>query len=85
MVTRLRHLKACRPERWGEAMTVRNVEIDNLDPSQLDDAEFERSIAETEYKFSIVRGMAGHDIGSQVGALPENVEQLRRRAVRDLF
>jgi hypothetical protein len=62
--TRLRHLKAYRPERWGEAMTVRNVEIDNFDLSQLDDQSLKgasrklRRIAEIEQKSRIARSAA---------------------------
>lgn len=87
--TRLRHLKAYRPERWGEAVTVKNVDTRDEDLSQLDDAQLEQRIADLERKSASVHGaIVGRDVGCSVGALVpslsrENTAQLRTG--RDLF
>jgi hypothetical protein len=44
------HLKAMRPEKWGETSTLITKTADPDDPSQLSQEELERRIAEIEHK-----------------------------------
>ena len=56
---RFRHLKALRPQRWGDISTL-NVKDDGLDTSKLDTESLEREIAEIERKDSAVRMRKDH-------------------------
>jgi hypothetical protein len=53
---RLKHLKAYRPNRWGEVSTL-NVEdvSDDFDPASMSSEELEKMIGEIEAKHRIVR------------------------------
>jgi hypothetical protein len=55
---RFRHLKAYKPERWGEATTLNVKSQDALDPSSLSSDELEARIADIENKTSTVRNAA---------------------------
>jgi hypothetical protein len=47
---RFRHLKAGRPQKWGDQTTIVSKSADLFDPSNLNDEELEKRIAEIEAK-----------------------------------
>jgi hypothetical protein len=49
------HLKAYRPERWGEQSTLNVNNYDATDPSNMSQEELERVLAELETKDAVVR------------------------------
>jgi hypothetical protein len=55
---RFRHLKAYKPERWGEATTLNVKSQDSLDPGSMSADELEARIADIESKTSTVRNAA---------------------------
>lgn len=52
---RMRHLKAGRPQKWGDASTLTVKQEDPFDCSTLSSEEIERRIAEIEHKEAIMR------------------------------
>jgi hypothetical protein len=50
---RHRHLKAGRPQKWGEKSTVITKSGDEFDPSSLSDDELEQKIADIDAKFDV--------------------------------
>jgi hypothetical protein len=53
--TRLKHLRAMRPERWAEQQTLITKSADGFDPANMSAEELERTIAEIELKNRVVR------------------------------
>jgi hypothetical protein len=49
------HLKAYRPERWGEQSTLNVNNYDATDPDNMSDEELEKVLAELEMKDAVVR------------------------------
>jgi hypothetical protein len=52
---RFRHLKAYRPERWGEQSTLITKSADGFDPANMSAEDLEKTIADIESKSRIVR------------------------------
>jgi hypothetical protein len=52
---RFRHLKAGRPQKWGDSTTIVTKSEDSLDCSNLSDSELERRIADIDTKNAIFR------------------------------
>jgi hypothetical protein len=52
---RFRHLKAYRPQRWGDVSTLITKDADAQDPANLSDEELERRLAEMDAKDRIVK------------------------------
>jgi hypothetical protein len=52
---RFKHLKALRPQRWGEVSTVITKSDDAFDPSSMSADELERQIADIEHKSGVRR------------------------------
>jgi hypothetical protein len=55
---RFRHLKAGRPQKWGDQTTIISKSADLFDPSNLSTDELEAKIAELEAKNDIVKKVA---------------------------
>ncbi len=55
---RFRHLKALRPQRWGDVQTIISKEGDGFDPANMSAEDLERHIAEIEKKSRCVRAVA---------------------------
>jgi hypothetical protein len=55
---RFRHLKAFRPERWGDSTTITTKSGDSNDPSNKSLDELEKKIAELDSKDRIVKKVA---------------------------
>lgn len=51
---RFRHLKAGKPQKWGEVSTLITKTDDPNDPSKYDDAELEKRIADIEAKDAFI-------------------------------
>jgi hypothetical protein len=49
------HLKAYRPERWGEQSTLNVNNYDAMDPDNMSQEELEKKIEELERKESVVK------------------------------
>jgi hypothetical protein len=49
------HLKAYRPERWGEQSTLNVNNYDAMDPDNMTQEELEKKIAELEMKESVIK------------------------------
>jgi hypothetical protein len=56
--TRFRHLKAGRPQKWGDQTTIVSKTDDANDCSNLSDAELQRRLADIEAKNSVFRSAA---------------------------
>jgi hypothetical protein len=56
--TRLRYLKAMRPERWAEQSTLITKSADEFDPSNMSQEELEKRIFEIETKSGMRRTAA---------------------------
>jgi hypothetical protein len=52
---RFRHLKAMRPQRWGDVQTLKVKNEDEFDPSNFSQEELEKEIGDIERKSGIVR------------------------------
>jgi hypothetical protein len=52
---RFRHLKALRPQRWGDSTTLISKSEDQFDPSKLSAEELEKQIADIEHKSRVAR------------------------------
>jgi hypothetical protein len=55
---RFRHLKAYRPQRWGDVSTLITKDADASDPANLSNEELERRLADLDVKDRIVRPAA---------------------------
>jgi hypothetical protein len=55
---RFRHLKAFKPQRWGEVSTLITKSEDSLDMANLSTEEIEKRIADMEAKDKILRSVA---------------------------
>jgi hypothetical protein len=56
--TRLKHLRAYRPERWAEQSTLITKSADGFDPANMTQEELEKQIADIEKKAGVVRKAA---------------------------
>jgi hypothetical protein len=55
---RFRHLKAYRPQRWGDVSTLITKDADAQDPANLSDEELARRLVEMDAKDRIVKSAA---------------------------
>jgi hypothetical protein len=55
---RFRHLKAGRPQKWGDQTTIISKSADPFDPSNLSTEELDAKIADLEAKDAFVRRVA---------------------------
>lgn len=53
--TRLKHLKAYRPERWAEQSTLITKSVDDFNPANMSQEELEKTIADIELKARVVK------------------------------
>jgi hypothetical protein len=53
---RFRHLRACKPQKWGEQSTITTKNVDELEGMTLE--ELEKKIGDLDTKNRIVKGVA---------------------------
>ncbi len=53
------HLKAGKPQKWGDSATIITKSDDAFDPSNMNAEELERQIADIEHKSRITGGVSG--------------------------